>query len=176
MGYIKTQRWIVLIIILSFVVLFSFTSLMAQDKMNFAGQITSTYVDRPVLKFDDTEGHIIFISKWEGVNVSKGDNKFMDGADVSFVTYGDYIKGNGPFWGYAKLSLNEEEVYSKIEGKATTKLSPKGKPITTFKGTLTFTKGTGQFKGIQGTVTYENRMISKRIMVSELEGYYFIKK
>ncbi len=176
MKFIKTHWLMTSTIILSLIVVFSFTPLIAQDKIKIAGKGTFTYIDRPIFEFDDTEGHAIFISNWEGVNFSKGDNKFMDGADVVFISYGDYIKGNGPFWGYIKMSLNGEVTYSKFEGKTTTKLSPNGKPITTFKGTITFTKGTGQYKGIQGSSTFDNKMISNRIMVTEWEGKYFIKK
>jgi hypothetical protein len=148
----------------------------AQEMIKFSGKGTYAYTERPTIAFDDVEGHMILISKWEGMNWSTGEHKFMDGAEVSFIVYADYIKGNGPFWGYIKMSQNGDVVYSKLKGKTTTALSPKGKPIMTFEGGIEMVRGTGQYIGIQGSMKFKNRMISSTIMMGEWEGEYYIKK
>ena len=67
-------------------------------------------------------------------------------------------------------------VPQKAEGKTTTILSPEGKPITTFEGIISFIKGTGKYKNIQGSGTYKGKLVSSVIIVNEWEGEYFIKK
>ncbi len=83
----------------------------------------------------------------------------MCGAEYVYVAFGDYVMGNGPYVTYSKMSLNGDVVFTTAKGKTTTTLSPKGKPVTTVKGTLKFTKGTGQYEGIQGEGTYEGKLI-----------------
>ncbi|MCJ7643218.1 MAG: hypothetical protein MUP28_01925 [Candidatus Aminicenantes bacterium] len=148
----------------------------AQERIKISGKGTYAYTERPTIAFDDVEGHMILISKWEGMNWSTGEHKFMDRAEVSFISCADYIKGNGPFWGYIKMSQNGDVVYSKFKGKATTTLSPKGKPIMTLEGEMELVRGTGQYIGIQGSSKFKNQMISSIIMMSEWEGEYYIKK
>jgi len=176
MQIIRKKRMMGLLICLALIFVLSVSTSLAQEKIKITGKGTYTYTDRPAFKFDDTEDHIIFISRWEGVNFSTGENKFMDGAEVVFISYGDYVKGNGPFWGYIKMSLNGDVIFSKFKGKTTTAPSPKGKPITVFEGVISFTKGTGQFANIQGGSSFKNTMISRTIMVSQWAGEYFIKE
>ena len=152
------------------------TSSTAQERIKISGKGTYAYTERPTIGFDDVEGHMILLSKWEGMNWSTGEHKFMDRAEASFIVCADYIKGNGPFWGYIKLSQNGDVVYSKLKGKATTTLSPKGKPIMTFEGEIEMVRGTGQYIGIQGSMKFKNQMISSTILMSEWEGEYYIKK
>jgi hypothetical protein len=152
------------------------SSCMAQETIKVSGKGTYAWTERPTLEFDDVEGHMILISKWEGMNWSTGEHKFMDRAEVSYISYADYIKGSGPFWGYIKMSQNGDVVYSKFKGKSTTVLSPKGKPIMTLEGEIEIVRGTGQYIGIQGHMKFKNQMISSTIMMSEWEGEYSIKK
>ena len=152
------------------------SSAAAQEKIKISGKGTYAALQRMSLAFDDVEGRDVFISEWEGVNWSTGEHKFMDGAEVHYVTHGDYIKGNGPFWGYIKMIHNGDTAYSKFKGMAVTTLSPLGKPITTFEGEIEGVRGTGQYEGFQGRLTFKNKMISSAIMTSEWEGWYSIKK
>ena len=152
------------------------SSLMAQEKFKIAGKATAAYTVRKVVEVGDTEGHSLYLLKNEGFNESTGEHKFMDGAEVVWFAISDYIKGNGPHTVYLKMSLNDNVVYSKAEGKTTTTLSPEGKPDTTFEGSFTFTKGTGKYKNIQGSCTYKGKLVSSVIIVNEWEGEYFIKE
>lgn len=152
------------------------SSLMAQQKFKIAGKITAAYTVREVVEVGDTEGHALYLLKHEGFNESTGEHKFMDGAETVWFGIADYIKGNGSHTVYTKLSLNDNVVYAKAEGKTTTILSPEGKPVTTFEGSFTFTKGTGKYKNIQGSGTYKGKLVSSVIIVNEWEVEYFIKK
>jgi hypothetical protein len=51
-----------------------------------------------------------------------------------------------------------------------------GTPVTTYEGPLTFTKGTGEFEGIQGGGTIKGKYISRNISITEPEGEYWIEK
>ncbi len=152
------------------------SSSMAQQQLKIAGKTTAAYTVREVVEVDDTEGHALYLLKTEGFNESTGEHKFMDGVETVWFGIADYIKGNGSHTVYTKMSLNDNVVYAKAEGKTTTTLSPEGKPVTTFEGSLTFTKGTGKYKNIQGSGTYKGKLVSSVIIVNEWEGEYFIKQ
>jgi hypothetical protein len=140
-----------MVLFISLVLIFALgvTTSIAQQKFKIAGKSTAAYTVREVVEVGDTEGHALYLLKIEGFNESTGEHKFMDGAEVDWFGSADYIKGNGPHTVYTKMSLNDNVVYAKAEGKSTTILSPEGKPVTTFEGSLTFTKGTGKYKNIQ---------------------------
>ncbi len=175
MHIFKPKPWMG--VLFGFALIFAFcTSSIAQEKIKISGKGTSACTERPTMGFDDVEGHGILLSKWEGMNWSTGANKFMDRAELSFISYADYIKGSGPFWGYIKMSQNGDVIYSKFKGKSTTTLSPKGKPMMALEGEIEIVRGTGQYAGIQGHMTFKNQMISNTIMMGEWEGEYFIKK
>lgn len=176
MKILKSKPWMVVTFILALIIVFCATYSTAQERIKVSGKVTTAYTIRHEIACDDTDGHLIVVIKSEGLNISTGKDKFMDGAEYAYEAFGDYIKGNGPHMTYSKMTLNGDTVFSKAEGKTKTTLSTKGKPITTVEGTLTFTKGTGMYEGIQGSATYKGKFISGNIMVIEWEGEYFIKK
>ena len=152
------------------------SSLMAQSIFKIAGKTTAAYTVREVIDLDDSEGHSLYLLKNVGFNESTGEHNFLDGAEVVWFATADYIKGNGPHTVYTKMTLNDDVVYSKAEGKTTTTLSPEGKPITTFEGSINFTKGTGKYKNIEGSCTYKGKLLSGEIIVNEWKGTYTIKE
>jgi len=100
----------------------------------------------------------------------------MDGAlDVGMGFY-DLVNGNGTSQGYGNFSLNGDVIFWKYQGKVATILSPEGKPVTTFEGSWTYTKGTGKYENSQGSGTFKGKLISRTIFVIDWEGEYFIKK
>ncbi|MGB6866816.1 MAG: hypothetical protein WBE11_14095 [Candidatus Aminicenantaceae bacterium] len=176
MKIFKSNRWMGLLISLVFLFSIFVTFSTAQEKIKAAGKMTLEYTEQHSIDVADSEGHILSIGKMEGINVSTGENKFMDGAKAAAVDGGDYVGGNGPNYGYGKLTLNGDVVFWKIEGKIITTLSPDGTPITTFEGTYTVIKGAGQYENIQGSGTYKGKLISATKAIYEWEGEYFIKK
>ncbi len=176
MRILPSQRLSVLFISIALIFGLCVSSTIAQQKLKIAGKTTAAYIVREVVEVGDTEGPSLYLLKHEGFNESTGEHKFMDGAETVWFGIADYIKGNGPHTVYTKMSLNDNVVYSKAEGKTTTILSPEGKPVTTFEGALTFTKGTGKYKNIQGSGTYKGKLVSSVIIVNEWEGEYFIKE
>ena len=176
MKIFKSNRWMGLLISLVFIFSLCVAFSTAQEKMKTAGKATITYTVQETIDVDDTEGHVLLISKIEGTNVSTGEHKFMDGAKVVVMGFGDYVKGNGPHLTYLKMSLNGDVVFAKGKGKTKTTLSPEGKPISTLEGTATYTKGEGKYKNIQGGYTYKAKRISSTEIVVEMEGKYFIKE
>lgn len=175
MKILKSKSWMGVTLSLALIIVFCVTYSTAQEKIKVSGKVTTAYTIRYEIKCDDTEGHSLFIMKSEGVNMSTGKDKFMDGAEHAYEAFGDYIKGSGPHLTYAKMTLNGDTVFSKLEGKTKTTISPNGKPITSVEGTMNFIKGTGRYEGIHGGGTYKGKLISN-IMVTEWEGEYFIKK
>ena len=175
MKFFKSNRWMGLLISLVFMFSIFVTFSTAQEKFKVSGKITMASTSRPSVDVGDVEGHILMISKWEGTNVCTSEHKFMDDAKVLVAGFGDYIKGNGPNMGYTIMVLNGDAVHAKFKGKTTTTLV-EGNPVTTFKMTFTFTKGTGKYENIQGSGNYKAKMISATELVTDWEGEYFIKK
>ena len=147
-----------------------------KQKIEIAGKHTFAYTTQNTINVGDTEGHIIVLSEYEGFNVSTGKNKFMDGAQDVGMGFYDLVKGNGTSQGYGNFSLNGDVIFWKYQGKVATTLSPEGKPVTTFEGSWTYTKGTGKYENIQGSGTFKGKLISRTIFIIEWEGEYFINK
>jgi hypothetical protein len=75
------------------------------------------------------------------------------------------------------LMFGDDYCYFKTteETEITTTLSADGTPTAVIEvAQLTWIKGTGQFKNIQGSATAKGRYISKNIYIVELEGEYWI--
>jgi len=145
-------------------------------KIKVSGKQTLSYTRQERANVGDVEGHMLSLIEAEGVNVSTGKTKYMDGGQViNFVT-SDLINFNGPILGYSITKTKDDSAFGKIEGKITTKLSAEGAPVATIEAKLTWIKGTGQFKNIQGVATAKGIYISKNIYTVDWEGEYWIKK
>ncbi len=170
----KMKPGLGLFISLAFIFALSVTTSVAQQKTRVAGTVTAADTKTETINVGDTEDdHILSLSGSEGTNVSTGKHKFMDGSDCSYMGQADLVKGNGTQQGYGKMSQNADSVFLEWEGHIIT-LSSNGRPMTTFEGTWSWTKGTGQFENIQGSGTYKGKYISRTIWTAEWEGDYFI--
>lgn len=176
MQILTFKRPMIIFIGLVLILHFSSSTSLAQQKTKIAGKHTFAYTNQTLIDVGDMEGHMILLSEFEGVNVSTGEHKFMDGAQDFGMTFADLVKGTGPYQGYGKFSLKGDTVFWKHEGKSITTLSDEGQPFTTYEGTFTYTKGTGKYQNIDGSGTYTGKNISRTIVVIEWEGEYFIKK
>ncbi len=152
------------------------TTSIAQQKIKVAGKHTLAYIKQNTINVGDTEDHIISLNEFEGFNVSTGEEKFMDGAQDVGMDFVDLVMGNGTGQGYGNFSLNGDIIFWKHQGNTTTTISPEGKPVTTFEGSWTYTKGTGKYENIQGSGTFKGKLMSRTIFIIEWEGEYFIKK
>ncbi len=152
------------------------TTSIAQQKIKIAGKHTLTFTKQNNINVGDIEGHIITLNEFEGFNVSTGEEKFMDGALDVGMGFDDLVMGNGTHEGYGNFSLNGDVIFWKHQGNTATTISPEDKPVTTFEGSWTWTKGTGKYENIQGSGTYKGKLMSKTIFIMDWEGVYFIKK
>ena len=152
------------------------TQSMAKEKQfKVAGIITAATSHAAGIHIDDQEGHNLTLEEGEGTHKSTGEHSFLDGAQVTIMGMADHINGTGVGQGYAKIMLGKDAVYLKHEGKVSTQPPKQGIRNTTFEGIFSFYQGTGRFKNIQGTGTYQGRYISKTIYILEWEGEYRIK-
>jgi len=170
------KRAIVLSIGLFLISALSLATLVGQQKTKVAGKMTAAYTKQEIIDVGDTEGHIISLSESEGTNVGTGKPEFMENAQVINLSTVDLVKGTGPQHGYIKFVKKGDTCFAKWEGKVTTTLSTDSTPITTFEGTFSWIKGTGQLANIQGSGTYKGKYISKTIYTVEWEGEYSITK
>ena len=154
---------------------YSTPSLAKEKQFKVAGIMTATTFHSAVIHMDDQEGHNLSLEEGEGTNKSTGEHSFLDGAQVMIMGMADHVNGTGVGKGYAKMMLGKDAVYLKHEGIVSTKPPKQGLRNTKFEGTFSFYQGTGQFKNIQGTGTYQGRYISRTIYILEWEGEYRIK-
>ena len=170
MQIFKSKRSRLLLIILALIIAFGVTTASAQDKVKVKIKKFIVITKYEVTEVPDTEGHILL--QYEAKDISS------DGRLICYKTaQADYIKGTGPVKGYNEcVSREGGTLIDKFEGMSTTKKSPEGKNIKTFKGTYTYIKGTGKYEGIQGGGTFHGMEIGKGILSIEAEGEYIIKK
>ena len=148
----------------------------AQEMTKVAGKINATYTHQDTIVVGDTDGHNLTSAISEGPNVSTAEDEFMDGARTVNHSFSDLVGGNGPHQGYVEFAKNGDTAFAKWQGTVTTTLSAENTPVTTFEGTTTWIRGTGKFKNIQGTGTYNGGFISKTEYEVEWAGEYTIKE
>lgn len=167
-----------MVLLVNLVLIFALgvTNSIAQQKIKIAGKTTAAYTRLDSISIGDVEGHVISFGTSEGVELSTGKHKLMDGGQVVTAAYNDLVMGNGYGEGYGKSFTDGDSVFWRVQYKVVTTLSREGKPVVTFEGSSTYTRGTGKYEGIQGGNTFKAKFISRTIYVSEWEGEYFIKK
>ncbi len=142
------------------------------ERTKISGTANLAYANNQVANVGDVDGHILMLGEAKGSNRNTGQADYMNGAEVSNVETADLIRGNGPDQGYITFSKNGESTVAKWSGNVTTTLSPENTPMTTFAGTWTFVKGTGQYQGIKGSGTYKGRFTSQTTSIVDWQGEY----
>ncbi len=148
----------------------------AQEKIKISFRHTHATVKSEAFEIGDVEGHYVGFRYYEGpMEVIEGP-KALDGAQDTGISLWDYVQGNGTAHGYAKAVKGPNSVVMKHEAQTRTSTSPNGTRVTTYEGTFTFIKGTGEFEGIQGGGTMRGKLISRNISVTERQGEYWIQR
>jgi hypothetical protein len=102
----------------------------------------------------DVEGHSLGIFEFRGL-------AFVDGevAIASGVAYGDFVKGVGPVTNYVKYVFEDGSTMdSTSRFKAT--IAPDMKTGLWEDGKGEFTKGTGRFAGIKGSLSWTGKRLT----------------
>jgi hypothetical protein len=144
-------------------------------KVKVSGKQTCAYNKLERIDVGDIEGHMFSFMVSEGVNVSTGNVKFFNGAQIVSIITSDIVYFNGLFQGYTKFTNKGDTLFSKFEGKITNALSAEGNCVQSMEGTFSFTNGAGQFENIRGSGTFKGRYLSKIIYINEWEGEYWIE-
>ena len=165
-----------LIIILSLLLILILTAAIttAQEKIKVAGNVTMATTKYETVSLSDADNHTYSFYTYDGVNMSKGQSIFMDGAQVINTGVSDLVKGNGPHQGYVKFLKGGDSILAKWSGIVTTTLSPEGAPLISFAGTFSYIAGAGKYENIQGGGSYSGKYISKMIVNFNWEAEYFI--
>lgn len=141
----------------------------AGGRTKIAGTFTMAYVTQEKLSIPDGAGHALLLTEARGTNRNSGPTDFMSGAQVAVQELLDLAQGNGASQGYVTLWQGADSTLVKISGRVTT---PQGSPRTTFAGTWTYVKGTGQHEGIQGGGTYKGGFTSPTEFTVDWQGEY----
>ena len=114
------------------------------------------------IEVGDEEGHVIAVSENKVVYFNE---KTGEKATQIFTATWDFNTktGQGTLKGYGVMtSSNGDKRFSTSEGK------PVGKG--NFKGTYTYTGGTGKFEGLKGGGTWDSKSLAPGISYNEVEG------
>ena len=171
MQIFKLRKFMSLLVTLALILAFGVTTSLAQEKVKVKFRAFAVVTKMERFEVDDTAGHVVTILQNKGVT---SDGKFTR----YFTTRNDLIKGNGTLSGYGKYVevKDGDAFFVKYEGTVSTTKSPEGKLKITFKGTYSYTKGTGKYENIQGGGTFNGAYLGPGIMYVDVEGNYVIKK
>ena len=166
------SKLLLILITLAFILAFSVTTSMAQEKVKISAKSTGVMTKIEQMEPDDTEGHTMTSSVAKGAGMgSSGGHTFIS------HSVSDLVKGNGTHFGYYKATDKDGHVwFAKWQGKVTTTMSPEGRPNVQFAGTWSFIKGTGKWENVQGGGTYKGMFIGQGIYTVITEGEYSINK
>ncbi len=117
-------------------------------------KVTSYVVKMEGVPVPDVEGHFIGMYERRGLAI------FEDGKVRAYHTRGtfDVIKGQGSIHGYTTLT-SKDGSETMVKYQATMTLPP-GEKLAIFSGKGEYIKGTGQFQGIKGEVSFSGNNIT----------------
>jgi hypothetical protein len=166
MKLLKYKRLMVILISLGLIFAFGVMTSVAQETVKVKGKIYMFATKSETIKVDDTEGHVIVIGESKGVDVGSG-------MLIHVKNFMDLVKGNGTMLGYSTNYYPDgSKMFFKGQGKATTTLSPEGKPIFTIDVARSIIKGPGKWEGFQGGETLKYKAIAEGIGVMDWESEY----
>ena len=148
------------------------SSLNAEEPTEVSGKITGEMIRQDSVAVDDAEGHSMYLQVSEGTNSSTGEEEFLAGALIHNVAFADVVRGNGIHRGYITFTKDGSSTFVSWEGEVTTTLTSDSTLATSFMGTFSFTRGTGQFENIRGGGTYTGSYTSAWGYVTEWQGQY----
>lgn len=135
-----------------FLVFFLLSNGVWAEEMNFT--IDSYVTNMEMIPLADAEGHVLLLGERRGLA------NFEDGRVAAYHTsFNCYLtKGAGPCEGHSDLTfMDKSQAFSKY--KLTVGI-PEGKKIPALEGTGTWTKGTGEYEGIEGDFSFSGLYIT----------------
>jgi hypothetical protein len=172
----SSNRFLALFFIGTIIIILAVAPSVAQEKTKIARSMTMALTKDKTVTVCEATKHTISLTVYDGFNVNKGKQEFMDGGAVINKGTTDLIKGTGTNQGYTKVVKGDDSVLAKWKGKITTKLTEEGVPHISFEGTYSYVSGTGQYDGIQGSGAYKGKFVSKTIFKVDWEGDYYLAK
>jgi len=157
------KNWIlILILVIAVCLLGSATQVGAETKK---WRYVGYFPKAEILPVGDVEGHYLAMFEFRGL-------AFVDGevAILSGVAYGDFVKGIGPVTNYVKYVFDDGSTIEAINRfKATIASDMKTGLWEDGKGE--FTKGTGRFAGIKGSLSWTGKRLTG--FTKEAKGEHF---
>lgn len=153
---------LILILVIAAFLLGSVTQTVAETKK---WRYVGYFPKAEILPVGDVEGHYLAIFEFRGL-------AFVDGevAIVSGVAYGDFVKGIGPVTNYVKYVFEDGSIMETMNRfKATIASDMKTGLWEDGKGE--FTKGTGRFAGIKGSLSWTGKRLTG--FTKETKGEHF---
>ncbi len=161
-GYFNKKWILILILVIAAWLLGSVTQVGAETKK---WRYVGYFPKAEILPVGDVEGHYLAMFEFRGL-------AFVDGevAILSGVAYGDFVKGIGPVTNYVKYVFDDGSTIEAINRfKATIASDMKTGLWEDGKGE--FTKGTGRFAGIKGSLSWTGKRLTG--ITKEAKGEHF---
>jgi len=156
------KNWIlILILVIAAFLLGLVTQTVAETKK---WRYVGYFPKAELLPVGDVEGHYLAIFEFRGL-------AFVDGeiAILSGVAYGDFVKGVGPVTNYIKYVFDDGSTMEAMNRFKTT--APDAKTSLWEDGKGEFTKGTGRFTGIKGSLSWTGKRVTG--FTKETKGEHF---
>ncbi len=117
-------------------------------KYNYTSQITKM----EFIVYPDVKGHVVGLFERRGVAIFENEVAALE----LWGTF-DYIKKQGPWEGYARITFKDGSTFThKLLGASS--FAPDGTKL--LKGKGEYIKGTGRFEGIKGEFSLTGRLIT----------------
>lgn len=112
----------------------------------------SNYTEQHVMDVSDRPGHQIRIFEVHRQYTSDTPNcEGRTRKEDWEQAYSDYVNRNGRAWGYRVTTFdNGDKIFAQFSGTSITIVTEDGKKESAFTGVITFTGGTGIYRGVRG--------------------------
>jgi hypothetical protein len=139
----------------------------------------STYTQQHALDIGDVPGHQIRI--YEVHRAYPNDRPNCEGLKRTGSWdrgYSNYIDWNGSTTSFGVVVFeNGDKVFTQNVGTSQTTIDPDGTKNSTYTGVMTYTGGTGKYKGIHGLFRVSTKFDpEKKVNLPQIEGEYWLEK
>ncbi len=140
--------------------------------VKISGEAELQYAKREAVDVPGQEGHMLALGEVRGTNKNTSATDYFANAPVVNAETADLTQGTGTHQGHYTMRKGGDEVIAAWRGKVTTVLGPNKEPRTSFKGTWEYTLGTGAYRGIEGSGTYEGEFLAEDRYLVRWQGEY----
>jgi hypothetical protein len=134
---------------------FAVPGVSAQERCKISWDTSASeakYTQQLALDVGDVPGHQIRVFELHRTYLNDKQNcEGLKRAELWDHTFTDYVNRNGPWRGYAVVTMNNgDKIFQEFSGTTQTVVGPDGSKQSAFEGVTRWTGGTGKYVGVRG--------------------------